>query len=132
MPDIEVTSRSEEGYAVTGVVSDWELTTDATGETGPTPNQVLAADYAACFIPAFRVAANKLGHDDIGVVEVDVGVDLDEDDDLEAVSFDIQVEAALGNDVEETVDRAEDICHVHSALREELHADVTVRDERDL
>ena len=132
MPDIEVTSRSEEGYAVTGVAGEWELTTDATGETGPTPNQVLAADYAACFIPAFRVAANKLGHDDIGVVEIDVGVDLDEDDDLENVSFDIQVEAALGNEVEAIVDRAEDICHVHSALREELHADVTVRDERDL
>ena len=132
MPDIEVTSRSEEGYAVTGVAGEWELTTDATGETGPTPNQVLAADYAACFIPAFRVAANKLGHDDIGVVEVDVGVDLDEDDDLEYVSFDIQVEAALGDDVTEVIERAEDICHVHSALREELHADVAVRDERDL
>jgi organic hydroperoxide reductase OsmC/OhrA len=93
---------------------------------------VLAADYAACYIPAFRVAANKLGHDDIGVVEVDVGVDLDEDDDLENVSFDIEVEAALGNEVEAIVDRAEDICHVHSALREELHAEITVRDERDL
>jgi len=132
MPDIEVTSRSEEGYAVTGIAGEWELKTDATGETGPTPNQVLAADYAACFIPAFRVAAGKLGHDDIGVVEVDVGVDLDEDDDLENVSFDIQVEAALGNEVEPIVDRAEDICHVQSALREELHADISVRDERDL
>ncbi len=132
MPDIEVTSRSDEGYAVTGIAGDWELTTDATGETGPTPNQVLAADYAACFVPAFRVAANEFGHDDIGVVEVDVGVDLDEDDDLEYVSFDIQVEAGLDNDVEEVVGRAEDVCHVHSALREELHADVTVRDDRDL
>jgi len=132
MPDIEVTSRSEEGYAVTGVAGEWELTSDAMGEAGPTPNQVLAADYAACFIPAFRVAANKLGHDDIGVVEIDVGVDLDEDDDLEHVDFEVHVEAALGEDVPEVVERAEGICHVHSALREELHADVTVRDERDL
>lgn len=132
MPDIEVTSRSEEGYAVTGVVDDWELTTDATGETGPTPNQVLAADYAACFVPAFRVAADRLGHDDVGAIEVDVGVDLDEDDDLESVSFDIEVEATLGDDIGEVVDRAEDICHVHSALRAELHADITVRDGRDL
>jgi Predicted redox protein, regulator of disulfide bond formation len=132
MSDIEVTSRSEDGYAVTGVVGDWELTTDATGETGPTPNQVLAADYAACFVPAFRVAADRLGHDDVGVVEVDVGVDLDEDDDLESVSFEIEVEATLGDDAEEVVDRAEDICHVHSALREELHAAIAVRDGQDL
>ncbi len=132
MPDIEVTSRSEEGYAVTGVVDDWELTTDATGETGPTPNQVLAADYAACFVPALRVAADRLGHEDVGAIEVDVGVDLDEDDDLEGVSFDIGVEAALGDDVEAVIDQAEDICHVHSALRSELHADITVDDGRDL
>ena len=132
MSDIEVSSRSDEGYSVTGVVGDWELTTDATGEAGPTPNQVLAADYAACFIPAFRVGANEEGHDDVGAVEIDVGVDVDEDDDLESVAFEVHVEAALSDDVEDIVARAEDICHVHAALREGLHADITVRDDRDL
>ena len=129
MPDIEVTSTSDEGYVTNSVVDGWELTVDATGEDGPTPNQVLAADYASCFIPAFRVGANKEGFDDIGTVEIAVGADIDEDDDLESVSFDIYVEESLGDSVEDIVSRAEDICHVHDALREGLHADISVTDE---
>jgi organic hydroperoxide reductase OsmC/OhrA len=129
MADIEVTSTSEEGYVTNSVVDGWELTVDATGEDGPTPNQVLAADYASCFIPAFRVGANKEGFDDIGRVEVEVGADIDDNDDLAGVSFDIHVEASLGDSVDDVVARAEDICHVHDALREELHADVAVTDD---
>jgi len=129
MADIEVTSTSEEGYVTRSVVGEWELTVDATGESGPTPNQVLAADYASCFIPAFRVGANKEGFDDLGTVEVEVEAELDEDDDLESVAFDIHVEAALGDSAGDVVDRAEDICHVHDSLREELHAEISVTDE---
>jgi organic hydroperoxide reductase OsmC/OhrA len=129
MADIEVTSTSEAGYVTNSVVDGWELTVDATGEGGPTPNQVLAADYASCFIPAFRVGANKEGFDDVGRVEVEVGAEIDDNDDLASVSFDIHVEESLGDSVGDVVARAEDICHVHDALREELHADISVTDD---
>ena len=129
MADIEVTSTSDEGYTTTSVAGEWELVVDALGEDGPTPNQVLAADYASCFIPAFRVGANKEGFDDVGEVEIQVTADLDDDDDLSAIAFDIHVEESLEDSVEDVVARAEDICHVHSALREGLHADISVTDD---
>jgi uncharacterized OsmC-like protein len=129
MADIEVTSTSEEGYTTRSVAGEWELVVDATGENGPTPNQVLAADYASCFIPAFRVGANKEGFDDIGRVEVAVEAELNEDDDLESVTFEMHVEESLGDAADDVVARAEDICHVHDSLREELHADITVVDD---
>ena len=129
MADIEVTSTSTEGYTTTSVAGEWELTVDATGENGPDPNQVLAADYASCFIPAFRVGANKEGFDDIGRIEVAVEADLNDNDDLETIAFEIHVEESLDDSVEDVVARAEDICHVHDALREGLHADITVVDD---
>jgi len=129
MADIEVSSVSEEGFTVTNEVDgEWSLVVDALSEDGPTANQVLAADYASCYIPAFRVGAQKEGYDDIGRVEAHVSADLNEDDDLESVSFEIHVEESLGGDAEAIVERGEDICHVHSALKESLHADISVED----
>ncbi|MCG1003022.1 MULTISPECIES: OsmC family protein [Halobacterium] len=123
---IEVTSTSEEGYVTRSRVGDYELTVDATEEEGPEPNGVLLADYASCFVPAFRVGGNKEGFDDLGRIDVDVEGDLDDEDDLEAVRFHILVEADLDDEeFDAIVERAEDICHVHSALREELHAEIT-------
>ena len=132
MADIELTSTSTEGYATTNRIGDWELTVDATGEDGPDPNQVLAADYASCFVPALRVAANKEGYEDLGTVEVDVDAELDDGDDLASIAFDIHVEASFGGDADDVVARAKDICHVHSAVREELQADIAVNDGADL
>jgi organic hydroperoxide reductase OsmC/OhrA len=130
MSDIQVTSVCEEGYTVESEIDgEWSLVVDALGEDGPTPNQVLAADYASCYIPAFRVGAQQHGYDDIGTVEIDVSADLDEDDDLESIAFDLRVEAALGNDATPIAEAGEDICHVHSALREGLHADISVEDD---
>jgi organic hydroperoxide reductase OsmC/OhrA len=129
MADITVESTCDEGYAVSNVVDGWELLVDATGEEGPTAQQVLAADYASCYVPAFRVAAQKEGIDDVGRIEVEVEADLDEDDDLESIAFHIECEASLGEVTSDVVARGEDICHVHSALQEELHADITVTDD---
>ena len=131
MADIEVSSTCTEGYTTRNIVGEWELVVDATNESGPNPNEVLVADYASCFIPAFRVGANKEGYEDVGQIEVDVGADLDEEDDLEYIEFDIHVGEALGEDVQPIVERAEDICHVHDALREELHAEISVQDGVD-
>lgn len=127
MADVESTTTSEEGYTSVSRVGDYELTVDATDQEGPNPNQVLIADYASCFIPAFRVGADQEGHDDVGKITIEVEGDLDDDDDLTAIRFTMHVEADLSDDeLDAVVDRAEDICHVHAALREELHADITV------
>ncbi|MFC7057601.1 OsmC family protein [Halovenus salina] len=132
MSDINITSTCEEGYTTNSVVGNFDLVIDATGEDGPDPNATLVADYASCFIPAFRVGANKEGFDDIGTVQIESSAELDDGDDLESISFEVHVEADLGDSVDDVVARAEDICHVHSALREGLHADITVTDGADL
>jgi uncharacterized OsmC-like protein len=127
MADIEVTSTCEEGYTVESVINgEWELIVDALSSDGPSPNEVLAADYASCYIPALRVAADQHGYDDIGEVGVEVAADLDEDDDIETIAFDLTVEEDLGDDAQDIVELGEEICHVHSALTEELHADISV------
>ena len=126
MADITVSSTSEEGFATTSRLGDFELTIDATNETGPDPNETLVADYASCYIPAFRVAGQQRDHDDLGKIEIDAEADLDGDDDLEAIRFDMRVEADISGEEDELVERGEEICHVHSALREELHADISV------
>jgi len=127
MVDIEVNSTCEEGYTTESVINgEWELVVDALSEDGPSPNEVLVADYASCYIPAFRVAADKYGHGDIGTVEIEAGADLDEDDDLETIEFHLEVEESLADEERDIVELAEDICHVHSALIDELHAEITV------
>ena len=127
MTDIETTSVSEEGFVTNSQVGDFELTIDATDEEGPNPNAVLVADYASCFLAAFRVGGQQRDHDDLGQLQIDAEADLD-DDDISAIRFDIHVEADLDDDeLQEIVDRAEGLCHVHAALREELHAEIDVQ-----
>ena len=127
MSDIETTTVCEDGYACTSQVGDFDLRIDATDETGPNPNAALVATYASCFIPAFRVGVSQRDEDDLGKLQIDADADLDGEDDLAAIAFDLHVEADLDDDTAaEIVERAEGICHVHAALREELRADVTV------
>jgi len=127
MTDIEVTSTCESGYTVSNVIDDeWELTVDALSEEGPSANQVLAADYPSCYLPALRVAADQTGYDDIGTIEIEAEADLDDDDDLEAIRWHLRVEEDLGDDEQNIVALGEEICHVHSALHEDLHADITI------
>jgi uncharacterized OsmC-like protein len=127
MTDIETTSVSEQGFVTNSQVGEFELTVDATDEEGPNPNAVLVADYASCFLPAFRVGGQQRDHDDLGQLQIDAEADLDGDDDLSAIRFNIYVEEDLDeSELNEITERAEGICHVHTALREELHADITV------
>ena len=127
MSDIETTTVCEDGYACTSQVGDFDLQIDATDETGPNPNAALVATYASCYLPAFRVGGQQRDHDDLGKVQIDASADLDEDDDLASIHFAIHVEADVDDEtLEEIVERAEGICHVHTALREGLHADVDV------
>ena len=130
MSDIEVRSVCEEGYTVENEIDgEWSLVVDALSEEGPSANQVLAANYPSCYVPAFRVAAQQTGYDDVGRIEVAAEADLDEDDDLESMSWTLMVEESLGDDGQEIVELGEEICHVHSALRDDLHADITLEDD---
>ena len=124
--DIETTTVSEEGFTTTSQVGDFDLSIDASGEEGPDPNQVLVANYAACYLAAFRAGAKKAGHDELGKVQIDASAEENDDDDVSAVDFEVYVAEDVGDDADEIVDNADDICHVRSALREELHADVSV------
>lgn len=125
MSDIETTTVSEEGFASTSQVGEFELSIDATGQKGPDPNQVLVADYASCYLPAFRVAADEHGYNDLGKVQIDADATLDDDDDLSSISFRVYVGADVSeDDLDAIVERAEEICHVHSAVREGLRADI--------
>lgn len=127
MTDIETTSVSEQGFVTNNQVGDFSLTIDATEEEGPSPNDVLVADYASCFLPAFRVGGQQHDHDDLGKLQIDAEADLDDGDDISAIRFSIYVEKDLSDDeAAEITERAEGICHVHAALREELEADISV------
>jgi uncharacterized OsmC-like protein len=127
MSDIETTTVSEDGFASTSQVGEFDMAIDPMDETGPNPNAALVATYASCFLPALRVAGQQMGHDDLGTIQIDADADLDDEDDLSAIRFTVHVEADLADeDVDEFVERGEGICHVHSALREGLYADVTV------
>ncbi|PSQ56772.1 hypothetical protein BRD22_04510 [Halobacteriales archaeon SW_8_68_21] len=127
MADIETSTVSEEGYASTSQVGEFDLRIDATDETGPNPNATLVATYASCYLPAFRVGGSQRGEEELGKIQIDVSAELDDDDDLESIAFDVHVEADLDDETAADVaERAEGICHVHSALREGLHADISV------
>ncbi|WP_128906586.1 OsmC family protein [Halorubrum amylolyticum] len=127
MADIETSTVSEEGYASTSQVGEFDLQIDATDKTGPNPNAALVATYASCYLPAFRVGGSQRGEEELGKVQIDASAALDDDDDLESIAFDVHVEADLGDETAADIaERAEGICHVHSALRDGLHADISV------
>lgn len=128
MGDIEVSSTSENGFTTQSRVGGFELTIDGTEEEGPSPNQTLVADYASCYIAAFRVGAQQNGYDDLGEIEIDAEADLEDNDDLEDIRFDMRIEEDVGDDLDDLVAQGEDICHVHAALRDELHADISIED----
>jgi organic hydroperoxide reductase OsmC/OhrA len=88
---------------------------------------VLVADYASCYSFAFRAGAQREHDLELGRIETEAEADLDDDDDLESISFTVHVEADLDDDqADELVALGEEICHVHAALREGLHADIDV------
>jgi len=127
MADIQTTTENESGFGASNVAGDFEIAIDAQGESGPAPNELLVADYASCFTFAFRAGAMRSDYDDLGRIETEAEADLDDDDDLSAIRFTMHVAADLTDDeVDDLLAKAEDICHVHAALREGLYADVTV------
>ena len=116
---------STEGYSSENHVRDFELTIDATGESAPDTLEVLIADYASCYVPALRVGAEQRGGGDLGEIAIDVTGELNDDDKLDSIHFDVEVDADFDADTaEEIVERADELCKVHDALKPSLHAEV--------
>lgn len=123
----EVHSVSEEGFSTRSEVREFETTIDATGENAPDTLESLLAAYAACYVPALRVGGEQRGVDDLGRIEIDATGELNDDDKLESVSFDVAVAADVDDETaDRIVDRANALCKVHDAVKPSLHADVTV------
>jgi organic hydroperoxide reductase OsmC/OhrA len=130
MPDITTSTENKSGFDADNAIGDFDLRIHAQGETGPSPNEILVANYASCFTFAFRAGAMRSDYDDLGRIETEAEADLDEDDDLESISFTMHVEAGLTDgEVSELLETAENICHVHAALKEDLYAEVTVNSD---
>jgi len=127
MADIETTTVNEEKYHALSRAGDFELSIDATGSEGPTPNEVLVADYASCFTFACRAGANRQLDADLGRVETEAEADVDDSDDLAGIRFHLYVEAELTDEeIDSVVELGESICHVHAAMKESLYADIEV------
>jgi organic hydroperoxide reductase OsmC/OhrA len=129
MNEIQTTTVSEAGFATTSQIGDFELSIDATNEAGPNPNAVLVADYAACFLPALRVGAQRTGVEGLGTLQLDAEADLDDGEDITGIRFTIRVGVELSDEQRAAIlEQAEQICHVHAALRDELAAEITLID----
>lgn len=124
----EVHSVSEEGYSTTSQIRDFESTIDAQGEDGPDTLEALLSAYAACYVPALRVGAQQRDAGDLGRIDIDVTGELNDDDKLESISFDVSTDGDLDGDKKEAViERAHELCKVGDALKESLEADVTIQ-----
>jgi uncharacterized OsmC-like protein len=125
MGDIETTTVNDAKYHALSRAGDFELSIDATGSDGPTPNEVLVADYASCFSFACRAGADRQLDVDLGKIETEAEADLDDSEDLSAIRFHLHVEADLDDEeIADVVELGEEICHVHAALEESLEADI--------
>ena len=123
----QATTVSEDGYASENDIRDFSITIDATGEEAPDTLEALIASYGSCYVPALRVAAEQRDVGDLGRVEIDARGALNDDDKLDTVAFTVRTEAEMDDDQsQQVVERANELCKVHDALKSDLEADVTV------
>ena len=121
-----VTTVSEEGYTATNEIREFETTIDANGEDDPDTLEALLAAYGSCYVPALRVGGQQRGAGDLGKIEIDITGELNDDDKLESIHFDISVAGDVDDDTgEEVIERAFELCKVHDALKDSLHADTS-------
>ncbi|RKD97992.1 OsmC family protein [Halopiger aswanensis] len=122
----QVTTVSEEGYSATNEIREFETTIDANGEDAPDTLEALLAAYGSCYVPALRVGGQQRGADDLGKIEIDITGELNDDDKLESIAFDIRVEEDVDDETgEEIIERAFELCKVHDALKDDLHAETS-------
>ena len=122
----QVTTISEEGFTATNEIRDFETTIDSGGEEGPDTLETLLAAYAACYGPALRVGGRQRDVEDLGRIEIDSTGELNDDDKLDSVHFEVRVEGDVDEeDGQRVIDRAFELCKVHDALKESLHAETS-------
>ena|SRR6056297_3372165 len=122
-----VTTVSEEGYASTNDTDDFEWTIDATGEEGHDTLEALLGAYASCYVPALRVAGEQRDAGDLGHVRIDASGELNDDDKLASITFDISVDPDLDEETATAViERANELCKVHDALKPQLYAEMNL------
>ncbi|WP_306052534.1 OsmC family protein [Natronococcus wangiae] len=122
----QVTTVSEEGFSATNDIRDFETTIDSNGEDAPDTLESLLAAYGSCYVPALRVGGQQRGVDDLGKIEIESSGELNDDDKLESIHFDIRVEADVDDETgDEIIERGFELCKVHDALKESLHADTS-------
>ncbi|WP_049890152.1 OsmC family protein [Natronorubrum sulfidifaciens] len=122
-----VTTVSEEGFSSTNEIREFETSIDPNGEDAPDTLEALLAAYGSCYVPALRVGGQQRGADDLGKIEIETSGELNDDDKLESVAFEIHVEAEVDDDTaDDVVERAFELCKVHDALKDSLHAETTV------
>jgi len=123
----EVTTTCDEGFVSTSTTGGEEITIDATGEETADTLEHLLATYAACYVPALRVGGQQRGVEDFGKVEIATTGELNDDDKLESVHFEVSVEADVDEEAAaKVVERADELCKVHDALKGELRAETTL------
>jgi uncharacterized OsmC-like protein len=120
----QVTTVSEEGFSATNEIREFETTIDPNGEDAPDTLESLLAAYASCYVPALRVGGQQRGVDDLGRIEIESTGELNDDDKLDSVHFDIHVEADVDDETgQKIIDRGFELCKVHDALKDSLHAE---------
>lgn len=122
-----VTTVSEEGYASMNDTDDFQWKIDATGEEGPDTLEALVGAYASCYVPALRVAGEQRNAGDLGHIRIDASGELDDDDKLKSITFDIDVDPDLDEETTSAiVERANELCKVHDAVKPQLHAEMNL------
>ncbi len=124
---LEVSTTSTEGFESSNKIREHSLDIDATGENSADTQEVLLATYGSCYVPALRVAAKQRDIGDLGEIQIDISGDLNDDDKLESITFDVSTETDLSSDeADAIVDRANELCKVHAALKKSLGAKVNI------
>ncbi len=123
----QVTTISEEDFASTSTIRNYVVDIDPGGEDAPDTIESLLAAYGACYMPALRVSAKQRDLGELGRIENVVDGPVDENGKLVSIAFDITVDAELSaDDVSALIERADELCKVHAAIRPRLQADITV------
>lgn len=122
-----VRTTSEDGFSSTTEIRDYSIAIDPSGEDAPDTLEMLLATYAACYTPALRVGADQRGVGDLGHVEFEVTGDLNEDDKLAAIAFEITTDTEIdAESAAEIIDRANQLCKVHDAVKSSLKATISL------
>lgn len=123
----DLSATSTAGFRTSASIRDYTIEIDATGKASPDTQETLLAAYAACYVPALRVGADRLDIEPLGEIAIEVNAETGNDEKLTSIQFHVTVETSLTQDDREAlIEEAASLCKVHAALREELTANVTI------